>query len=262
MTQFRALIADASDAGHAISVAERAALLGLNMPSNLPPDQVNAFLDRWNRTVEYNSQGIVDTGDLPPEWSADFIARDTFIELWERARDGVAASTADGFPNLLNGLFYAFNVLIADRSEVGEGVCARVRIQIDQTATVARSAFRATLEINNDGSDPLEAIDVDVQVLDDQGADATSRFGIFPPDLVGLSDVDGGGSIPGGGHSGSASWLIVPMDAAAPDGPRHYRVGGTFGYYLAGNYIQVVLQPTEITVLRSNRRAHSLSGCW
>ena len=61
-----------------------------------------------------------------------------------------------------------------------DGVCARVRIRIEQRLAITRDAFEATLELDNGESDRLTDIRVVVYVLDhttEEGADDKFAMG-------------------------------------------------------------------------------------
>ncbi|MBN2473427.1 MAG: Ig-like domain-containing protein [Pirellulales bacterium] len=129
-----------------------------------------------------------------------------------------------------------------------EGVCARVRLSIDQEAVMTRSAFEAGLElINNSPTDTLTEVLVEVHVLDEDDNIADDLFSIGVPTLKNLGAVDGTGSL-GAEQTGSASWLIVPTDQAAPDGPRQYKVGGLLRYQQGGLWVNVPLDSIPIVV--------------
>ncbi len=128
------------------------------------------------------------------------------------------------------------------------GICAHVRIQIHQQAVISRSGFRATLELQNTSTDPLEEVIVALDIRDASNVASDNRFGVYPPELTGISDVSGGGSVPGG-STAQAVWTIVPKDEAAPQEAKRYYVGGTLSYTFQGDEITVPLFPAEITVL-------------
>jgi hypothetical protein len=130
-----------------------------------------------------------------------------------------------------------------------EGVCARVRLRLDQDLVMTRNAFNATLElINNTEGTPLENISVQVNVITTNGVDANNLFGLRSPQLSGaLTAVDGTGTLPGP-SSGKSSWILIPTNEAAPDGPTQYAVGGLLTYVQDGHQVVVPLAPVSITV--------------
>jgi len=130
----------------------------------------------------------------------------------------------------------------------GGGICARVRLRIEQDLVMARNAFDATLElINRDPANGLSDIGVTVQVFDVEGNDVTDRFGQRPPSVTGLGAVDGTGAL-AANSSGRASFILVPTSEAAPEGPTVYFVGGSLGYTLEGRRVLIPLTAAPITV--------------
>lgn len=248
LTAYEAAIDDLSEDGELVSPAEMASLLATPFPAQLDTTIVQTFLERWNRTMNYWNQGIFATRDVPAGQSTDFIDKEIFDAIifgTYAANDG---AIADGFNDVFEALSYSAGVLIAERQDDGAGTCATVRIQLDQSVTVTRSAFRATLELDNVGSDPLEALLVDVQVTDEAGLDATDLFGLFPPEFTGaINDVSGSGSVPGGA-SGSVSWILLPSDDAAPTEVKPYFVSGLLSYSLGGSVVTIPLEPVRIDV--------------
>src|SRR5690606_25841073 len=85
-------------------------------------------------------------------------------------------------------------------SEFGDlsrsGVCAQVKLRLDQEAVMTRSAFRGTLELTNNQPDTTladVAFDLDVRDLD--GNDARDLFNIRVTKLSGLAAIDGTGEV-------------------------------------------------------------------
>ncbi|HEY9174127.1 MAG TPA: putative Ig domain-containing protein, partial [Verrucomicrobiae bacterium] len=132
------------------------------------------------------------------------------------------------------------------------GVCAQVKLRIDQEAVISRDAFKATLEVVNDSGSLLNNVSVDVVVQDANGANQTALFGLRPPVLTGISAVNGSGVI-GPNSTGKAEWIIVPTSDAAPNEPLAYWVSGTLRYVQDGLEISVPLAPAPITVYPNPR---------
>ena len=87
-----------------------------------------------------------------------------------------------------------------------------------------------------------------LEARDRFGQLTTSLFALRPPELSGLTAVDGTGVIAGLG-TGQATWILVPTSEAAPTISKEHFVGGTLSYRQAGALITVPLAPTSITVL-------------
>ncbi|NCR43314.1 MAG: tandem-95 repeat protein, partial [Microcystis aeruginosa SX13-01] len=128
------------------------------------------------------------------------------------------------------------------------GVCAQVKLQINQDAIMTRSGFLGTLEIDN-GNDTnnLENITVTINIKDSQGNTVNNLFGITNPTLSNLTAVDGTGTLLANA-SGSAEWTFIPTGNAAPNEPTIYSIGGSLSYKENGNNITVPLLSTPVTV--------------
>ena len=246
MTSFNQSIQSASDAGPRISPAERDALLTMAQPNRVSASQVYTFLDRWNRSIDYYAAGIFKTTDVPEGWSTDFIATDILARRLAAIEEAHQRDVADGYNNPFEGL--KADVELLQTENKSGGICARVKLQIDQEAVLTRDGFKATLEVNNGTGGRLEKIGVDVKIFDENGADVTDLFGIEDPTLNGITSVDGNGVI-SAAATGTSNWIIIPTTDAAKTGPTRYFVGGRFTYNEGGNQITIDLQPTAITVL-------------
>lgn len=133
-------------------------------------------------------------------------------------------------------------------AETDPGVCARVRIKIEQEAVLTRSAFLATLEIDNDSDNTIvEDISVTLDIRDLDGNQVIEQFGIRPAELEGLNAIDGTGLL-NPNSAGSAEFTIIPTSTAAPEEPIRYTVGGTLSYKENGQAVTIPLFPAPITV--------------
>lgn len=231
-----------------ISADETAALLGTAVPAAVTPAIARAFIDRWNRSIDYWTAGIFTASQLAPGQNPDFIDMQVLREHARGQIEADAASIAAGYQSPAD----AFNRTAADILRfLGEGdsggVCAHVRIRLDQDLISARDAFEASLEIENALGEPLEDVAVEVQIRRRTGEGANAVYAIGRPQLTTLTAVDGTGTL-AGMAKGRARWLIVPTPDAAPDGPQEYLVGGQLRYRQGGLTVTVPLAPATITV--------------
>ncbi len=74
-------IQKSSDQGLKISSNERNQLLNTPVPEGVTGTDVNKFLDRWNRTVDYWNAGIFNLTDVPSGQSTDFLALDSLATI-------------------------------------------------------------------------------------------------------------------------------------------------------------------------------------
>ncbi|HWD17882.1 MAG TPA: CARDB domain-containing protein [Verrucomicrobiae bacterium] len=127
-------------------------------------------------------------------------------------------------------------------------VCAHVRIEIDQQVTITRSAFKGTLNVdNNDPTNALTSVQITLAITDDSGAPATNLFGIVTSGLTGIGAVDGTGTI-APSATGTAVFTFTPTHDAAPVAMKHYKIGGTLTYVQNGTTVSTELLPQDIYV--------------
>ncbi len=130
------------------------------------------------------------------------------------------------------------------------GVCAHVRLRLEQELVSTRDAFTAALIIENALPDPLEQVAVEVLIRRRNGDDASTLFAVHPPQLSGLSAVDGTGTL-AGGATGKGNWLLIPTTEAATAGPEEFLISGRLRYRQVGLQLNVPLAPAAITVFPS-----------
>jgi hypothetical protein len=132
-------------------------------------------------------------------------------------------------------------------TQTTRGVCARVRLRIEQDVTLTRSAFKGTLELENGGDTSISHIQLNLDFRDATNGAATSRFIIEGPVVSGMGAVDGTGILAGGAN-GSATYTFIPTLSAAPNAPESYQIGGTLSYIDNGELVVVPLLSAPITV--------------
>ncbi|MGE4181891.1 MAG: CARDB domain-containing protein [Limisphaerales bacterium] len=132
------------------------------------------------------------------------------------------------------------------------GVCAQVKLQLEQDAVLARDGFGVTLEVGNQGSERLSNMRCTIEIRTVLDENASQVFSERLVSLEGIGSIDGNGILPGN-STGTAKWLIIPTVDAAPNEPTQYFVGGTLSYRLDGQDVTVPLADVPITVLPSPR---------
>jgi hypothetical protein len=133
------------------------------------------------------------------------------------------------------------------KAETSRGVCAQVRLRINQNVMLTRSAFTGTLELDNGGDHAIDSIRVTLDFRDATNGPAAEKFAVEGPTVSGLGAVDGTGTLAGGG-SGSAVYTFIPTLDAAPNAPATYQIGGTLTYNDNGAPVIVPLLSSPITV--------------
>ena len=231
-----------------ISSDQATQLLALPLPTPVTTSDAANAIARWNNTVLYNTQGIYNLGDVPPGQSTNFIAQDVMVAKLVAAENALVAIDGEGFTNIYDGATAAANAAIDAFTAANDtGICGAVSLKIGQQATLARSAFDASLELDNNKPNPLQNISVTLHIVDVDGNDASSLFYIASPALNGITAVDGSGSLAANSH-GTSDWTLIPTDAAAAHGISQYFVSGTIAYDDNGYDVSMPLLPTQITV--------------
>ncbi|AQQ71014.1 delta-60 repeat domain protein [Limihaloglobus sulfuriphilus] len=238
---------EAGDDGQYISLSERQGLLELQLPAHIDVTHVNAFCDRWNRSLDYWQAGKYTAANLAVTDDTDFIDAEVLNTKSETASAAAQNSIDVGFENLFEGAYYAQQEFVASVNQGSEGVCAKVKVQVKQDAVMTRTAFNATLELDNESDGTIDNVTVTINITDDAGMDSTNLFGIYPPSLSGIDSIDGTASIAAGGHA-RADWIILPTNEAAPSSDKAFYVGATLTYYIDGQEVSVPIYPDKITV--------------
>ena len=235
---------DRSEAGVLISSTELSAILAAPPPNGTNIDMVAAMVERLNNTLYgWNN------GNLEPQEGFNMASFNTVQELTDEISSYNEIAKSKGFSSYLEAYNFAaseFNKI--DQKEEEAGVCAVVRIRIEQELAVTREAFLAKLEIENQEDSALEQIELEIVITDSAtGKEATHLFSIGDGMLSGSLVIASMWSLPSG-MSGAAEWLIIPYSEAAPESIRVYDVGGTLSYALDGKNITIPLLPTKIAV--------------
>jgi hypothetical protein len=239
---------ESSDASRYISEPEREALVQLAQSKGLDLDVLDSVVDRMNRTQDYHSRGIDDVAQVPEGESLDFVPNELlkiaalrFIQMTELSQSEGYADLADEFRKQF---FVTRELLLGGQG----GVCAQVRVRIDQEAVMTRTAFRATCEVGNNGVDTtLTNLSISLDIRNADGTDAGDQFNVRVTGLDGLTAVDGTGEI-AAASVGSVQFTIIPRDSAAPVQDTIYAVGGTIKYTQDGTAFSIPLTPVSITV--------------
>ncbi len=252
---FSNLIQGSTAAEAKITAEERIQLLTVPVPAPLTGSDVNQFIDRWNRTVEYWDSGIFNSFDVQDGQSQDFLAIDNLKKVNTALVNAIEKTEAEGYVDFIDGVTKTAQELQKAFEGNGGGVCATVKIRIDQDAIMTRSAFLGELEIDNGNLSSLENISVVLQVKDSQGNIVNDLFGITDPLLKNITSVNGTGILttddpntPQDEGVGSAKWTFIPTNLAAPEVPTEYSIGGTLSYTENGQVITVPLLSTPVTV--------------
>ena len=240
-------IDDNSEDGTLISMAEFSTIIAAPPPNRTTIELVENMIIRLNNTMHSWNNGQLE----PSEELNITIA--SFSKVQQLSRDITTYNEIaidKGFLSYLDAYNFASSeVNRIERWEDEAGVCAVVRIRIEQELAVTRTAFLAELEIENMESSPLENGSLEIVIVESgTGQQATHLFAIGNSSFSGLLTDNGDSWLLPSEMSGSISTLIIPLSEAAPVTDRTYDVGGTLTYSLNGENITIPLLPTLITV--------------
>ncbi|WP_168442257.1 CARDB domain-containing protein [Pontiella desulfatans] len=237
-----------SEEAEVISAAEMSELESLAVSLGIPTAAVMPVAERFNRTWDYYARNIKTVADVPPGESTDFIDENELLAV-ELAMDvALSESRQQGYADPADEFETVFTEFTNSLMEDSDGVCAKVRIKIDQQAVMTRSAFRATLELSNQKVETgLQHVAFDLNVHDSSGLSANDRFNIRVTDMQGLSAIDGSDAL-GLGADATVQWTLIPRDSAAPSVDTVYLISGTIGYVQDGTPVSIPVQPVPVTV--------------
>ena len=143
--------------------------------------------------------------------------------------------------------------------EQQSGLCAQVKMVIQQQLAIERVGFLATLQItDNDPNNPITGFAANLTfanpLLSSNGLpnDSSSLFFVQPPTLKNISDAAGNGII-GPGQTATISWFIIPVVTAGGTNATgiHYDVGASLSGQINGTAIPaaaLLVIPATITV--------------
>ncbi|MFI5458474.1 MAG: SdrD B-like domain-containing protein [Isosphaerales bacterium] len=246
MTAFFTDAQNSSDG--AISAADMAQLLATTLPNSVSVTDATEFLNHWNRTVQYWSQGVFTAAQVPAGQSTEFLDLGAIQTAFNAAVTAEQWSQVNGYSDVGAEVQGALKQVESDLE--GQGVCATIKLQIDQSATLTRSAFSGTLTItNSEGTGAMSNVVMDINITDAQGNPANGQFFISSPAYSGAFNVVNGVATLPDFSTGTIAFTFIPDDSAASHGPTQYNIGGTIGFTdPAGGAVTIPVFPSTITV--------------
>ena len=129
-------------------------------------------------------------------------------------------------------------------------ICAVVKLQIQQQATLEREGFDANLQISNNlPTQPLTNLKVQIFIKDSTGKSADSSFFVKVSSLAGTSAVDGTGVVQSSA-SATIDWLIIPSSGTGGTNPvgQQYAVSAVISAISNGAAQNITTFAANITV--------------
>lgn len=141
-----------------------------------------------------------------------------------------------------------------DFSNPSSSVCSKVKLQLSQTVTMTRQAFRGTLTVSNGSvENAIKNIRLVLNIRNEEGAIATSHE--FQVNLEKMTGFEGEMDMASGWsltpkETGVASIMFIPTKYAAEKVSQDYSFGGTLSYIdpYTGLEVSRELSATTLTV--------------
>ena len=211
--------------------------LAARKPASVTTDQFTALLERWNAT---NPENTID-------WLRVKEMVNIAAELDHYTLKMGYQSAADMFTQHLNDTFERL-------SNSTENVCSSVKLELSQTMTFTRQAFRGTLQVvNASETEQMKNVRLALRVVNKYGDVATEHeFTMTTEKLEGFEGKTELGSewTLNANSTGTAKILFIPTKYAAPDVPEEWMFGGTLTYIDPYTGLEVTrdLYPVTLTV--------------
>ncbi len=257
---------------------------GQQVPLRVPDDWsqgvLEDFVARFNRTMDYWDQGKTTLDDLSAGESTDFLAMDVLIELQERitgpllaegssfdnpvlADPGIAEDIAAYDQSVFNNVLEFQSELLIEQQKQIDGVCATIRLRVEQDVVMSRDAFLGSLIIETFDNHGISDVDLDIVIYDSEGVEVNDAgvFGASPTflstnNVSSLSPTNNAALLDGEvdlstNDELTAEFTFVPTLLAAQDGPETYSIGGSLSYIdeSSGERINITLDPVSVDVL-------------
>ncbi len=216
-------IAPYVDSKEAIQDSVRQSLLNDFADSDILPVQINNFVNRWNTSLDAWSNGITSPNATYP----DIISKDSLDYYDSVIQESHNYALSRGFENVGEMYQNLIETIQNDLNRDLSGVCTNVSIQLNQTATMTREAFRGTFTIENGhGTEPVTDFLLDIKIRDEAGNICNDLFQINVESLESISSIDGQGVV-GADTRAKANMLFIPTNEAAINESKMYYFGGS-----------------------------------
>ena len=240
----------------ALSEADISQLISMHLGTLLGKDVIMAACEFWNRTVEYNSRGIYSTESLGKDDDPNFLSLEKLIELESYLENLERDAKSAGYASLSDFLEGQRQLISDQIVNESDSVCATVKLNFKQTATMSREAFDGYFSMTNgDMLQGVENVRLKVYVVDSNGVDVTEHFRITYEVLNGFAGMSGeDGAMVGGslaaGESGEIAIQYIPDATVAADGSAEYQFGATLHFSNVGDEAvrEIGISPVPLTV--------------
>ena len=215
-------------------------------PEGVTDEMLQKFVERINNTRFYDETGIEPEGDR--------ISIDRLNAAVESINIAEATAVDEGYSSVEEMWNEALGEAYEKLTEQKGSVCASISLQIKQTMTMTRQAFRGTLTVfNGHETEAMKDMKLNLVVSDHNNNVATAHE--FQINAEVLKNLDGPLTLDGGwtlapNSEGTVTVLFIPTKYAAPTEPVEYSFGGELSYLdpYSGLVVTRELYPVTLTV--------------
>ena len=232
-----------SSLGDEVVTVDPAAALDYK-PTGMSEKQYLNFIERVNNTATG-----VETDN--------YIDFDKYVSTCNKIVAIEVQAMAEGFESQYALFVDAYDKLQKDFEEAASSssVCAKIKLEISQTMTMTRQAFRGTLTVTN-GSETGTMRDVRLTLnVTNRGTGEVATSHEFQINAESLKGFEGALELGSdwtlaANSTGTATILFIPTKYAAPEGPAEWAFGGTLTYIDPFSELEVTreLYPVTLTV--------------
>ena len=216
-------------------------------PENITDSLFTDFIERYNRTRQYDLDGIVPA-------DTNYIHRDRLLAYLDSINTAEALAHEKGYLTLADWWDKTFGDYKENMEESSGSVCSSISLQIKQEMVLTRQAFRGTLTVFNGHKETaMTNMKLNLVVSDMYNNVATAHE--FQINAESLKNMEGELKLDGGwtlaaNSEGVVTVLFIPTKYAAPTEPVEYSFGGTLSYTDPYSGLEVTrdLYPVTLTV--------------
>lgn len=217
-------------------------------PLAINETKMEAFVERMNNMIDFEKNGTLYDNMIHAEVLQQYA--DSIMSADEDAQALGYISLQDMWETSTNNVINR----LSEKDTKGT-VCATISLQINQTMTLTRQAFRGTLTVFNGNEEtPMEDMKLRLNVTNlATGQVVTSHeMEMHTESLKGFEgelDMESGWTL-AGQETGVATILFIPTKYAAPEVDTEYSFGGTLSYVDPYTGLEVTrdLYPVTLTV--------------
>lgn len=228
------------------NLEEKVELLLPYCPTNITKDYLTKYIERSINTEKQNNGISVNSDNV-----VNYEIIDNCINIIVAAEKKAVEL---GYTSSYELLQKELDSLEKRLEESSNAICASITLQLSQTMTMTRQAFRGTLTVfNGHETIAMEDVRLSLEVRDEDGTLATAHE--FQINAENLDKFDGQLSLDAGwslaaNETGVATILFIPTKYAAPTEAKEYSFGGTLSYIDPFTGLEVTrdLYPVTLTV--------------